>query len=99
MTEEAKNIIGIVNQEGYDTETGQWGVGYSPDNGKNFYVQENMYGRKYRSNDAIRIGNLVFDQIKLRSPNKAVFSFTVSDDGELQITKVAGPQKKVGDDK
>lgn len=42
----------IINAAGYDTETGIYGVGYSPDNGKTFYVQNTSAGRKFRQQDA-----------------------------------------------
>lgn len=48
-------IQDIVNQPGYDTETGIYGRGYSHDNGAHFYVQETIYGRKYRQEDADRL--------------------------------------------
>lgn len=45
----------IAMQPGYDTETGQWGYGYSPDNGVHFFVLNSIYGRKFRQEDADRI--------------------------------------------
>ena len=48
-------IQGIVLVPGYDTESGQWGYGYSPDNGVHFYVLNTIYGRKFRQEDADRI--------------------------------------------
>ena len=35
-----KYIQGIVFQPGYDTETGQWGYGYSYDNGLHFFCNQ-----------------------------------------------------------
>ena len=45
----------IVEEYGYDTETGIYGKGYSHDNGKTFFVQDTTYGRKYRQEDADRL--------------------------------------------
>lgn len=42
----------IVEEYGYDSETGIYGKGYSNDNGKTFVVQDTAYGRKYRQQDA-----------------------------------------------
>lgn len=50
-----KYIQGIVLQSGYDTETGQWGYGYSYDNGLHFFVINTVFGRKYRQEDADRL--------------------------------------------
>lgn len=44
--------LGIINQPGYDTDEGVFGYGYSPDNGKHFYVTDTIRGRKYRQEDA-----------------------------------------------
>lgn len=45
----------IILEWGQDTESGVWGLGYSPDNGKNFYVLNTIFGRKYRQEDADRL--------------------------------------------
>lgn len=42
----------IVEEYGYDSETGIYGKGYSNDNGQTFVVQDTAYGRKYRQQDA-----------------------------------------------
>ena len=47
----------IVLEWGKDTESGIWGRGYSPDNGKTFYVTDTTFGRKYREDDADGIWN------------------------------------------
>lgn len=47
----------IVLEWGKDTESGIWGRGYSPDNGKTFYVTDTTFGRKYREDDADSIWN------------------------------------------
>lgn len=48
-------IQGIVLDPGYDSESGQWGYGYSPDNGAHFFVLNSIYGRKFRQEDADRL--------------------------------------------
>lgn len=49
----------IVEEYGYDTETGIYGKGYSHDNGKTFVVQDTAYGRKYRQQDADSLWKLL----------------------------------------
>jgi len=49
----------IVEEYGYDTETGIYGKGYSNDNGKTFVVQDTAYGRKYRQQDADSLWKLL----------------------------------------
>ncbi|TFZ16342.1 hypothetical protein E2P74_07545 [Limosilactobacillus fermentum] len=49
---------------GQDTEAGVWGLGYSPDNGKNFYVLNTTHGRKYRAEDGNRLYPYISDQIQ-----------------------------------
>lgn len=53
----------IINATGYDTETGIYGVGYSPDNGKTFYVQNTSAGRKFRQQDADGLWPFLKDKI------------------------------------
>lgn len=48
-------IQGIVLDPGYDSESGQWGYGYSSDNGVHFNVLNTIYGRKFRQEDADRL--------------------------------------------
>lgn len=83
----------IVGEVGIDTETGIWGRGYSPDNGKTFYVTDTTIGRKYRASDVDRLSPLIeqkpFDTLRLRSPNGTVYAVTVEDNGNL-ITKKDG---------
>ena len=45
----------IVEQPGFDTEYGIKGLGYSPDGGKTFLVQDTTDGRVYRPIDAKRL--------------------------------------------
>lgn len=83
----------IVLEWGQDTESGIWGRGYSPDNGKTFYVTDTTYGRKYRASDVDRLSPLIerkpFDALRLRSPNGTVYAVTVDDNGNL-ITRKDG---------
>ena len=55
LTTDMPYIRGIVSQPGFDTESGIWGYGYSPDNGEHFYVNDTVFGRKYRQEDADRL--------------------------------------------
>ncbi|WP_202976837.1 tail fiber domain-containing protein [Limosilactobacillus fermentum] len=54
----------IILEWGQDTEAGVWGLGYSPDNGKNFYVLNTTHGRKYRAEDGNRLYPYISDQIQ-----------------------------------
>ena len=66
------NVLLIVMDKGIDSETGQLGYGYSPDNGRTFYVTNTIKGRKCRQEDADRlwkflkpmIGKLIEDKFK-----------------------------------
>jgi hypothetical protein len=49
----------IVEQLGFDTEYGIKGLGYSPDNGKTFIVQDTTDGRVYHVLDAKRLAPLL----------------------------------------
>ena len=49
------NVLLIVMDKGIDSETGQIGYGYSPDNGKTFFVTNTIKGRKFRQEDADRL--------------------------------------------
>lgn len=54
-TADLQYIQPIMLQPGYDTETNIYGLGYSPDNGEHFYVNDTVFGRKYRQEDADRL--------------------------------------------
>ena len=66
------NVLLIVMDKGIDSETGQLGYGYSPDNGRTFYVTNTIIGRKFRQEDADSlwkflkpmIGKLIEDKFK-----------------------------------
>lgn len=55
----------IVEEYGYDTETGIYGKGYSHDNGKTFVVQDTAYGRKYRQQDADSLWKLLKPMVEV----------------------------------
>ena len=55
LTPDMPYVQNIVNQPGYDTDSGIYGFGYSPDNGAHFYVTNTVWGRKYRQEDAERL--------------------------------------------
>lgn len=73
----------IILEWGQDTESGVWGLGYSPDNGKNFYVLNTTHGRKYRAEDGNRLYPYISDQIqdkieKVVAPAKSAADSAVS---------------------
>lgn len=49
------NVLLIAMDKGIDSESGQIGYGYSPDNGKTFFVTNTIKGRKFRQEDADRL--------------------------------------------
>lgn len=55
LTPDMPYVQNIVNQPGYDTDSGIYGFGYSPDNGAHFYVTNTVWGRKYRQEDGERL--------------------------------------------
>ena len=87
MSNDNPNVIlqrAIIDEPMYDSKTGEYGKGYSPDNGKTLIVQEGPDGRHYhQETDPDRISELVFNSFKLKSPNGTVFNLTVSDSGNL----------------
>lgn len=54
----------IVDEPGYDTETGIKGRGYSPNNGKTFLVQNTTKGRIFRQLDGDRIWPFLKDKVR-----------------------------------
>lgn len=58
------DVLGIAFDKGYDTETGVWGYGYSPDNGTHFYVLVTIKGRKFRQEDADRLWKFLKPKIE-----------------------------------
>ena len=54
--EDTPYLSAIINQFGTDTDDPSvQGLGYSPDNGVHFYVNDTIKGRKYRQEDADRL--------------------------------------------
>ena len=75
---------GIIDEPMYDSKTGEYGKGYSPDNGKTLIVQEGPDGRHYhQETDPERISELVFDSFKLKSPNGTIWKLSIDDEGNL----------------
>ncbi|KRL27315.1 hypothetical protein FD27_GL001069 [Limosilactobacillus frumenti DSM 13145] len=50
-----ESVLLIAMDKGIDSETGQLGYGYSPDNGRTFFVTNTIKGRKFRQEDADRL--------------------------------------------
>lgn len=74
----------IIDEPMYDSKTGEYGKGYSPDNGMTRIVQEGANGRHYHQDtDAGRISKLVFDSFKLKSPNGTIWKVSIDDEGNL----------------
>lgn len=74
----------IIDELMYDSKTGEYGKGYSPDNGKTLIVQEGPDGRHYhQETDPERISELVFDSFKLKSPNSTIWKLSIDDEGNL----------------
>ena len=81
----------VINEPMFDSKTGEFGKGYSPDYGQTFIVQEGTDGRHYhQETDPERISELVFDSFKLKSPNGTIYEITIEDDGTIN-------KKKAGD--
>lgn len=74
----------VINEPMFDSKTGEFGKGYSPDYGQTFIVQEGTDGRHYhQETDAGRIGELVFNSFKLKSPNETIWKISIDDEGNL----------------
>lgn len=91
MSNDNSNMIlqrAIIDEPMYDSKTGEYGKGYSPDNGKTRIIQEGVDGRHYHQDtDAGRISELVFNSFKLKSPNGTVWKVTINDEGNLSKEK------------
>lgn len=87
MSNDNPNVIpqrAIIDEPMYDSKTGEYGKGYSPDNGKTLIVQEGPDGRHYhQETDPERISELVFDSFKLKSPNGTIWKLSIDDEGNL----------------
>ena len=58
------DVLFIAMDKGIDSETGQLGYGYSPDNGRTFYVTNTIKGRKFRQEDADRLWKFLKPMIR-----------------------------------
>lgn len=87
MSNDNPNVIpqrAIIDEPMYDSKTGEYGKGYSPDNGKTLIVQEGPDGRHYhQETDPERISELVFDSFKLESPNGMIWKLSIDNEGNL----------------
>lgn len=87
MSNDNPNMIpqrAIINEPMYDSKSGEYGKGYSPDGGKTLIVQEGTDGRHYhQETDAGRISELIFDSLKLKSPSGTVWKLSIDDEGNL----------------
>ena len=87
MSNDNPNVIpqrAIIDEPMYDSKTGEYGKGYSPDNGKTLIVQEGPDGRHYhQETDPDRISELVFNSFKLKSPNGTIWKLSIDDEGNL----------------
>ena len=87
MSNDNPNMIpqrAIIDEPMYDSKTGEYGKGYSPDNGKTLIVQEGPDGRHYhQETDPDRISELVFNSFKLKSPNGTIWKISIDDEGNL----------------
>lgn len=91
MSNDKPNMIpqrAIIDEPMYDSKTGEYGKGYSPNNGKTRIIQEGVDGRHYHQDtDAGRISELVFDSFKLKSPNGTIWKVSIDDEGNLSKEK------------
>lgn len=92
MSNDNPNVIpqrAIIDEPMYDSKTGEYGKGYSPDNGKTLIVQEGVDGRHFhQETDAGRISELIFDKLIFRSDDDTLWELSVSNDGKPVFTKV-----------
>lgn len=85
----------IIDEPMYDSKTGEYGKGYSPDNGKTRIVQEGVDGRHYhQETDAGRISELIFDKLIFRSDDGTLWELSVSNDGKPQTKKIEKNEEK-----
>lgn len=79
----------IIEEPMYDSKTGEYGKGYSPDNGVTRIVQEGTDGRHYhQETDAGRISELVFDKFIMKAGSGGLWQVFVNNDGELQTKQI-----------
>lgn len=80
------NVLFIAMDKGIDSETGQLGYGYSPDNGRTFYVTNTIKGRKFRQEDADRLWKFLKPMVEKLVEEK--FKNEFMDKVEEKISKV-----------
>ena len=78
----------VINEPMFDSKTGEFGKGYSPDYGQTFIVQEGTDGRHFhQETDAGRISELIFDKLIFRSDDGTLWELSVNNDGKPQTKK------------
>lgn len=91
--ESTGNVLLIAMDKGIDSETGQIGYGYSPDNGKTFFVTNTIKGRKFRQEDADRLWKFLKPLIEKLIEDKFKNEFLpkievkINDDTEKKVGK------------
>lgn len=89
MANSVASILPIILKDGIDN-VGFPGLICSEDNGVTRILEYTASGKVYHQRDIDRISKIPFDKIKMRSPNKAVFSFAVDDEGIFKVTDSNG---------
>lgn len=85
----------VINEPMFDSKTGEFGKGYSPDYGQTFIVQEGVDGRHYHQDtDAGRISELAFDKLVLKADDGTLWELSVSNDGKPQTKKIEKSEEK-----
>ena len=85
----------VINEPMFDSKTGEFGKGYSPDYGQTFIVQEGTDGRHFhQETDAGRISELIFDKFIFRSADGTLWELSVSNDGKPQTKKIDKSEEK-----
>lgn len=85
----------VINEPMFDSKTGEFGKGYSPDYGQTFIVQEGTDGRHYhQETDAGRIGELIFDKLIFSSDDGTLWELSVNNDGKPQTKKIEKSEEK-----
>ena len=85
----------IINEPMFDSKTGEFGKGYSPDYGQTFIVQEGTDGRHFhQETDAGRISELIFNKLIFRSDDGTLWELSVNNDGKPQTKKIEKSEEK-----
>ena len=90
MAESSKIPVFILRP--YIDENGLQWLSCSPDNGQTVYKEYGPEGKIYRQRDAEMIQQLIFEHVKMKSPNGTAFYLSVSNDGQPVFTKVGDSQ-------